>query len=201
MDRPVIATWCADPLAAEGVAAMLGDDSDLEVVAIERAASADLVLIVSPTVDARVTDVINQVCLQSAARIILVVDELTDADLALATNRPVVAVLARSAVSARSLVGAVRAVYGGRAMPRIADQVERVGFDLLRPRGASEASLPAREQQVLRLLAEGCDTSEIANRMAYSERTVKNIIRAILERLGSKNRAHAVAYATRVGII
>jgi DNA-binding NarL/FixJ family response regulator len=86
-------------------------------------------------------------------------------------------------------------------MPRLADQVERVRSDRLRPRGPSGMLLSAREQEVLRLLAEGCDTTEIATRMAYSERTVKNIIRAILERLGSRNRAHAVAFATREGIV
>jgi DNA-binding NarL/FixJ family response regulator len=53
----------------------------------------------------------------------------------------------------------------------------------------------------LRLLADGCDTIEIARRMAYSERTVKTIVHVILDRFGARNRAHAVAFATREGII
>jgi DNA-binding NarL/FixJ family response regulator len=37
--------------------------------------------------------------------------------------------------------------------------------------------------------------------MAYSERTVKNIVRSTLTQLNARNRAHAVALATRGGLI
>ena len=54
---------------------------------------------------------------------------------------------------------------------------------------------------MLRLLAEGRDTREIADELAYSERTIKNVIRDITRRLGLRNRSHAVAYALRQGLI
>jgi len=54
---------------------------------------------------------------------------------------------------------------------------------------------------VLRLIADGCDTSEIANRLAYSERTVKNVLHDVTTRLQLRNRSHAVAYALRQGLI
>ncbi|MQA85396.1 MAG: DNA-binding response regulator, partial [Streptosporangiales bacterium] len=44
-------------------------------------------------------------------------------------------------------------------------------------------------------------TAEIARALAYSERTVKNIIHDITTRLQLRNRAHAVAYAVREGLI
>jgi DNA-binding NarL/FixJ family response regulator len=201
MDRPVVTAWSADPLTAEGVATMLGADPDLDVVSIDRMAWADVVLIVGPVLDPRAAELISQVNPRSQARIVLVIDELTDADLRLAMAHPVLAVLARAEVTRETLIDTIRAVHADRALPRLIDQVERVGSDRLRPRGASGILLAAREQEVLRLLAQGCDTTEIAKRMAYSERTVKNIIRVILERLGSRNRAHAVAFATREGII
>lgn len=199
--RPVIAVWSAEPLTAEGVAAMLRTDPDAEVVPIEDMARADVVLIAGHTLGARATEVIGQVHLRSPARIVLLVDELTDADLQSAATHSVRAVLARAAATGETLVRTVHAVRADRPLPRLADQVERVRSDLLRPRGASRTALPPREQEVLRLLADGCDTIEIARRMAYSERTVKNIVRVVLERLGSRNRAHAVAFATREGII
>ena len=63
------------------------------------------------------------------------------------------------------------------------------------------AGLAEREIEVLRLVAEGLDTNEIAHRMCYSERTVKNVIHDVTTRLQLRNRSHAVAYAMRQGLI
>jgi DNA-binding NarL/FixJ family response regulator len=67
--------------------------------------------------------------------------------------------------------------------------------------GVTPAGLEAREADVLRLLAEGLGTPEIAARLNYSERTVKNIIHGVLTRWSLRNRAHAVAFALRNGAI
>ena len=61
--------------------------------------------------------------------------------------------------------------------------------------------LTDRDLEVLRLLAEGCDTAEIARRLAYSEPTIKNVIQRLFERLQVRNRPHAVAVALRAGVI
>ncbi len=58
-----------------------------------------------------------------------------------------------------------------------------------------------RERNVLELLADGYTTREIAQRMAYSERTIKNILQAVTSRLKVRNRTQAVAYAVRNGWI
>jgi DNA-binding CsgD family transcriptional regulator len=63
------------------------------------------------------------------------------------------------------------------------------------------SGLSPREVDVLRLMADGLDTNEIAKNLSYSERTVKNIIYTITSRLRLRNRPHAVAYAMRAGII
>ena len=70
---------------------------------------------------------------------------------------------------------------------------------MLAPRGFGPAGLSDREVEVLRHLADGCDTSEIAQTMAYSERTIKNIIHEVTRRLNLRNRSHAVAYAVKAG--
>jgi DNA-binding NarL/FixJ family response regulator len=72
---------------------------------------------------------------------------------------------------------------------------------VLSPRGLTFTGLTEREVSVVRLLAEGYDTAEIARRLYYSERTVKNIIHDITSRLELRNRTHAVAYAIREGLI
>jgi len=51
------------------------------------------------------------------------------------------------------------------------------------------------------LLADGMDNTEIASRLNYSERTVRNIVQGVLSRLKLRNRVQAVAYAIRTGAI
>jgi DNA-binding NarL/FixJ family response regulator len=58
-----------------------------------------------------------------------------------------------------------------------------------------------REVDVLRLLADGASTRDIAERMNYSERTVKNIVHGIMVKLRGRTRAQAVAVAARRGVI
>ncbi len=59
----------------------------------------------------------------------------------------------------------------------------------------------APEIDVLRLLADGHDTGEIARQLSFSERTVKNVVHDVTTRLQLRNRSHAVANASREGWI
>jgi DNA-binding NarL/FixJ family response regulator len=69
------------------------------------------------------------------------------------------------------------------------------------PRDERSEQLTPRELEVLRLLAEGSSTREIAEGLNYSERTVKNIVRELLQKLNCRTRAQAVAHAARRGVI
>ena len=66
---------------------------------------------------------------------------------------------------------------------------------------AAPATLSAREQDVIRLLADGRDTAEIASTLCYSERTVKGVIHEVTSRLQLRNRSHVVAFALRNDMI
>ena len=66
---------------------------------------------------------------------------------------------------------------------------------------AAPASLSTREQEVIRLLADGRDTAEIASTLCYSERTVKGVIHEVTSRLQLRNRSHVVAFALRNDMI
>jgi DNA-binding NarL/FixJ family response regulator len=65
------------------------------------------------------------------------------------------------------------------------------------PHPHSASSLTRRELEVLRLLADGLDQAEIAERLVISPKTVATHIQHILEKLGVHSRAQAVALAHR----
>jgi DNA-binding NarL/FixJ family response regulator len=63
------------------------------------------------------------------------------------------------------------------------------------------AELTEREREVLRLIAEGRDNTEIARALYVSPTTVKRHVSAILTKLGVTNRVQAAIWAVRAGVI
>ncbi len=54
---------------------------------------------------------------------------------------------------------------------------------------------------MLSLIAEGHPTREVAERLCYSERTVKNVLHDVVTKLNARSRSQAVAHAVREGLI
>ncbi|MFB9391342.1 response regulator transcription factor [Streptomyces coeruleoprunus] len=130
------------------------------------------------------------------------------ADIALAVECGVRAVLWRRDTTPETFVRTLLELRdGGGSLPaalqgQLLDQVQRTYRDVLIPQGLATArQLTVREADILRLISEGCDLAEIAEKLAYSERTVKNILYRMMGRLELRNRAHAVSYAIRSGLI
>ena len=61
--------------------------------------------------------------------------------------------------------------------------------------------LSEREMEVLQLLSEGCSTPEIATNLFISQKTVKNHLASIYEKIDARDRTHAVIRAVKMGII
>ena len=61
--------------------------------------------------------------------------------------------------------------------------------------------LSEREMEVLQLLSEGCSTPEIATNLFISQKTVKNHLASIYEKIDARDRTHAVIRAVKIGII
>ena len=59
----------------------------------------------------------------------------------------------------------------------------------------------AREEEVLQLVADGLGTTEIAERMYISQKTVKNHLASIYDKLNARDRTQAVLTAVRMGIV
>lgn len=64
-----------------------------------------------------------------------------------------------------------------------------------------ESTLSEREQQVLRLVAEGLTSKQIGERLFLSPRTIDHHLTSIFNKLGVDTRAQAVAVATRDGLM
>lgn len=69
------------------------------------------------------------------------------------------------------------------------------------PAGPEGTPLTPRQTEVLVLMAEGLGNSEIAEDLACSAHTVKNVVYELMARLQVRNRAHAVAHAVRAGLV
>jgi len=61
--------------------------------------------------------------------------------------------------------------------------------------------LSARETEILRLVVQGRDNTEIAQELYLSPSTVKNHVSSILEKLGVDSRVQAAVRAARAGIV
>ena len=66
---------------------------------------------------------------------------------------------------------------------------------------AGEEGLTPKEIAVLRLIAGGNANKEIAARLSITEETVKSRVKNILDKLGAKDRTHAVTIGLKRGII
>jgi DNA-binding NarL/FixJ family response regulator len=101
------------------------------------------------------------------------------------------------------LTRAVRVVAAGDAL--IAPEVfRRLVADFVRSRPAprpSVADLSPRETEVLVLIAEGLSNAEIAARLFLAEQTVKTHVGRIFTKVGLRDRAQAVVYAYRAGLV
>jgi DNA-binding NarL/FixJ family response regulator len=107
-------------------------------------------------------------------------------------------------VADRDLVGACRAalrgerfLYPGAMTPLIRDYLQRARND----EPLAEEPLSAREQEVVKLIAEGYSSKQIASELVISEKTVERHRANILEKLGMHDRVELTRYAIRRGLI
>ena len=107
-------------------------------------------------------------------------------------------------VADRDLVEAVRAamrgekfLYPGARTPLIEDFLRRARQDL----PVREDPLTPREQEVIKLVAEGYTNRQIAETLVISEKTVERHRANILDKLGMRDRVELTRYAIRHGLI
>ena len=97
------------------------------------------------------------------------------------------------------LVGAVRTVASGQSMldPKAASQLMARLRDASQKRDPLEG-LSGQERRILELIGEGLTNRQIGERLYLAEKTVKNYVSALFQKLGMERRTQAAAYAARV---
>ncbi len=205
MARVAVYVYAGDPVSEAGVSAQLRLDGDLEV--IDDLDAARVAVVTVDEVDDTTLNVLRGLERGGCERIVLVAARLDDAGLLAAVEAGVSAILRRHEAGPDQLRAAVVAAdTGDGSIPpdllgRLLAQVGRLQRNVLGPRGLTFSGLNEREVAVLRLVAEGLETAEIARTLSFSERTIKNVIHDVTSRLNLRNRSHAVAYAVREGLI
>ncbi|WP_405557633.1 LuxR C-terminal-related transcriptional regulator [Streptomyces sp. NBC_01171] len=208
-DRVSVTVYAPDPVLYVGIVHQLRQRPEIEFVEAGAADSAQVSLITVDTVDDETSALLNRLRHNSATRTGLVVGTFESGDaLQRAIDSGVAAVLRRAEADQDRLLRLVLAIANGEGMlpgDLLAKLLSHVGSmqrsSPLDPRAASLSTLAPRETEMLRLVAEGLDTGEIARKTSYSERTVKNVLHEVITRLQLRNRAHAVGYALRNGLI
>jgi DNA-binding NarL/FixJ family response regulator len=197
----------ADPLTRAGIVSQLRAGQGFAISSNETPALDGVAVVVADEVTDAITSEIRSLRARGVARVILLVTFVNDKGLLAAAEAGVSGVIRRNEATAHNLSLAIRSAAAGEGtlppdlLGRLLRQVGQLQRQVLSPRGLTFSGLTEREIAVLRLLAEGSDTAEIGRRLFYSERTVKNIIHDVTSRLDLRNRAHAVAYAIREGLI
>ncbi len=205
-DRRVpVAVSAPDPISREGAVSQLRRHPEIDLR--EESGPGTVALLIEDALDEAALTRLRRIVRSEGARAVLVVGAIRESELLDVVECGVGAIVWRHEATAHRLVQAVLAASRGDGdlpadlLGRLISQVGTLHRGAAGRPGAPSLGLAPREVDVLRLVAEGLDTGEIAGKLSYSERTVKNVMHGLTTRLHLRNRAHAVAYALREGYI
>jgi NarL family two-component system response regulator LiaR len=102
-------------------------------------------------------------------------------------------------VSADELVQAIRAAHAGRAT--LSPEAAQALVETANQPPAQGLDLTEREREVLALMVEGLNNTQIAGRLTVSSSTIKSHVSNILSKLGVASRTEAVTLALRSGLV
>ncbi len=104
-------------------------------------------------------------------------------------------------IKREELVRAIRAVHQGRSPLSLSLSRDQLAEFAAPPGSKQRAGLSERELAVLRLIADGVATEEIASQLFLSQSSVKRSVSLIFEKLGVRNRSEAVSEAYKRRLI
>lgn len=205
--RVPVALYAADPISQVGLSAALRSRPEILLVDQDDETTAKVCMVALEHWTDESFRNLKIMQARGCDAIILVINELTDSELMSAVEAGVCALVWRSEATPSELARVITHVASGNgALPpdvlgRLLKKVSRLQHDVLAPMGIDLTGLSTREAEVLRLMAQGQNTGEIARKLCYSDRTVTNILHDVTTRFHLRNRTHAVAFALREGLI
>src|SRR5580658_4928341 len=197
---------CVDdhPLFREGIATVVANEADLELVGTVATAKSALEQFRTHRPDITLMD-LRLPDMSGISAIVAIREEFSDARVIVVTTFEGDYEIQRALTAGAcgyllksspldELVGVIRKVHGGRKhLP--ADLAENLAVYV------GGQPLTDREIDVLRRIAEGDRNRDIGERLEIAEETVKVHVKRIMEKLGAKDRTQAVAIGIRRGII
>jgi DNA-binding NarL/FixJ family response regulator len=192
------------PLLREGIAALIGHQTDMQIVAeasngrealeLFRKHRPDITLMDLQMPEMSGIDAMSSIRGEFPdARIIVLTTYAGDVQISRALKAGARAYLLKGSLR-KELLETIRAVHAGQkrlSSEAAAEIAEHAADDALTP----------REIDVLRLIAGGNANKEIAAQLSLTEETVKSHVRNLLGKLGANDRTHAVAIGVKRGII
>ncbi len=192
------------PLLREGIAALIGHQTDMQLVAeasngrealeLFRKHRPDITLMDLQMPEMSGIDAMSSIRGEFPdARIIVLTTYAGDVQISRALKAGARAYLLKGSLR-KELLETIRAVHAGQkrlSSEAAAEIAEHAADDALTP----------REIDVLRLIAGGNANKEIAAQLSLTEETVKSHVRNLLGKLGANDRTHAVAIGVKRGII
>jgi DNA-binding NarL/FixJ family response regulator len=214
--------YASDPLSAAGAKAQLVGHPDIELVGPADVRRARVALVIAEAADDSVVRVVNAIQRDGIAKVVLVAGRFDESGVIGAVVAGVTSFLRRADATTAKLVDAIsQADRAGCLLPEgllkkaaatkqcftmhapdlpvpspLADAGSEGGVSTL-----TSLRLSTREAEVLKLVADGYDTTDIAEQLAYSESTIKGVLAKIMARLEARNRCHAIAIVVREGLI
>jgi DNA-binding NarL/FixJ family response regulator len=191
---------CLDSL--EPIRAVGGSDSVGDAWARPELARADLVIVDAAAPDVR--EFVRDLRVDRDTPSLVSGSDWQPERVASVVEAGAIGVLEKRTLTPATLEANVRAaLLGAAVLPSdlVADVVA-MGSDEVDANGILRGGqLSEREQEVLRLIADGHATREVAAQLCYSERTIKNVLHDVAMKFGARSRSHAVAHAVREGLI
>lgn len=192
------------PVVREGIAALIGKQADMELVAeaanglgaIEqfRIHRPDVTLMDLQMPEMSGIDALSAIRAEFPdARVIVLTSYAGDFQISRALRSGARGYLLKDMLR-KELLETIRAVHAGqkRLSSEAATEIAE---------HATDGVLTPRETDVLRLIASGNANKEIGAQLGLTEETVKHHVKNILPKLGANDRTHAVTIALKRGII
>ncbi|HZS87761.1 MAG TPA: response regulator transcription factor [Chloroflexota bacterium] len=197
------------PIVRDGLVGVLQDQPDLEVVGAAGSAEEALAMVERSSPDVVLLDlempgtdgvsILPHLLAAPATPRVLVFTAYDADDQVFGAIRAGAAGYLLKGAEVAEIVRAIHSVHDGGSYlaPRVASRV----LGAVGPARRSPTQLSVRESEVLRLLAEGLATKQIARSLGITERTVKFHVTSIFTKLGANNRAQAIALAAQHGLL